>query len=725
MTGILFGRTAVILGYVLATLALMGVSSAQAATTTTLSASVNPSSFSQNVTFTATIGGAIGPTGTVNFLDGTNVIGTGTVSPVTKTATFMIAALGAGVHNITAVYSGDTNNSASTSAIFPQVVFAHGTATTFTVSANPIAYGQTLGLAITVTGVGPTGTVTVMDGSTVLGMVTLASGTVNLGVSGLSVGSHSITAVYSGDGNNLTSTSAITTEVVNPGTSTTALRSSASPSPFGQLLTLTATIGGGSANSGTMQFLDNGNVLSTVAVTGSVVTFQTSTLAIGSHPLSAIFSGNTSLAGSSGSFTQVISAAASSTALVSSLSPSQVGQNVTFTATVSGAQPTGSVTFRDGSISLVTVALSGNVAAYSTATLSAGAHLVTAVYSGDASNTGSTSSTFTQTVTVPPVAIASSANPSASGQTVTFTVTVTGTGPTGTVTVFDAGNALGNATLSGGVATYATSTLAVGSHAINARYNGDANNASGFSALLTQTVSGTAVPQTGLWWNPAEGGRGYTIEQRGNNLFMAAYLYDASGRSTWYGLGPGPISNGTFAGSLEAFSGGQTLTGAFQQAQAAAPGGFATVTFTSATQGTLTWPEGTIPIEKFDFGPGGSAATQPAGTPQPGWWLALTEPGRGYSIEIQGGVMFLAAYMYDAQGNPVWYASGPAAMTSTGTYQGTWQQYGNGQTLTGSYQSPQVTNANAGNVTIQFSSTTAGILTFPDGRQVAIQRYTF
>lgn len=87
--------------------------------------------------------------------------------------------------------------------------------------------------------------------------------------------------------------------------------------------------------------------------------------------------------------------------------------------------------------------------------------------------------------------------------------------------------------------------------------------------------------------------------------------------------------------------------------------------------------------------------------------------------------MFLAGYMYDAQRSPVWYASGATPMTGATTYEGTWQQFGNEQTLTGSYQAPTIVNSDVGNVTIQFTSTTTGTLTFPDGRQVAIQRYQF
>jgi len=248
----------------------------------------------------------------------------------------------------------------------------------------------------------------------------------------------------------------------------------------------------------------------------------------------------------------------------------------------------------------------------------------------------------------------------------------------------------------------------------------------GASAGVTATFGAASVtPQSGFWWNPAEGGRGYNIEQQGSTLFMATFLYDPSGRSTWYGVGPGAMSGATYAGTLQSYSGGQTLTGAYQQASMSGSGGAFSITFQSATQATINWPGGVEQIQRYDFGPGGSQGTQPAGTPQAGWWWAPNEGGRGYAIEIQGGTLFLAGYMYDTSGNPVWYASGPAAMSNGYTYQGTWQQLGNGQTLTGSYKPASVTNANAGSVTVLFGSATGGTLVFPDGRQVAIQRYNF
>ena len=86
--------------------------------------------------------------------------------------------------------------------------------------------------------------------------------------------------------------------------------------------------------------------------------------------------------------------------------------------------------------------------------------------------------------------------------------------------------------------------------------------------------------------------------------------------------------------------------------------------------------------------------------------------------------MYLAGYMYDTSGNPLWYlASGN--MSGTTLFQGVWQQYGGGQTLTGTYVAPGIANANVGAVTLQFSSTTTATLTFPDGRTVPLIRYAF
>lgn len=200
------------------------------------------------------------------------------------------------------------------------------------------------------------------------------------------------------------------------------------------------------------------------------------------------------------------SLAATTTALVSSLNPSNAGQSVTFTATVTSASgtPTGTVTFKDGSTSLGTITLSGGQAQLSTSTLSAGSHSITATYSGDSTYSASASSTLTQTVNAviatTTTTLSSALNPSLSGQAVTFTAAVTPSSATGTVTFYDNGAAIGTAALSSGTAKFSTSNLSIGTHPITASYSGDTKDSSSTSNTVSQNVRGFTIsapsPQT-------------------------------------------------------------------------------------------------------------------------------------------------------------------------------------------------------------------------------------
>jgi len=190
---------------------------------------------------------------------------------------------------------------------------------------------------------------------------------------------------------------------------------------------------------------------------------------------------------------------ATSTSLVSSLNPSNFGQSVMFTATVSSGSgtPTGTVTFNDGTTALGTVALSGGQAQLSTSTLSAGTHSITATYSGTSTFSTSRSATLSQSVTAAKATttttLASSLNPSVSGQSVTFTANVTPSTATGTATFYDNGVSIGSATLSSGTAKLSISTLSVGTHPITVTYNGDSNDSTSTSNIVSQTVSGFTI----------------------------------------------------------------------------------------------------------------------------------------------------------------------------------------------------------------------------------------
>jgi N-acetylneuraminic acid mutarotase len=393
------------------------------------------------------------------------------------------------------------------------------TATTLSSSPNPSTFGQSMMLTATVSPSTATGTVQFLDSTTPLGTLTLAGGSAVLTLSTLTVGAHSITAVYNGDANDAASTSAILTQTINRAASRVSLTSSLNPSAFGQTLALTATLSPSSAT-GTVQFLNGSTALGTVTISGGAAALSISTLSVGAHSLTAVYSGDANDAAStSATLTQTVNKVASSVLLASSRNPSDYGQSVTFSATVTPSAAIGSVQFLNGSTVLGTVTISGGRATLSSASLAAGAHSITAVYSGDTYYATSTSAVLTQAVNkaTSTVALASSKNPAASGQSVTFTAAVLPSSATGTVHFRDGSTALGTVSISAGSAALSISTLSVGTHSVNAVYSGDGNYLASTSAVLAQSVTGAACHVTyavTTQWNVGFG-TAITIENTG------------------------------------------------------------------------------------------------------------------------------------------------------------------------------------------------------------------
>ncbi|HEV2348994.1 MAG TPA: Ig-like domain-containing protein, partial [Terriglobia bacterium] len=202
-----------------------------APTTTTVSSTPSPSVYGQSVTFTAVLNSAAGvgtATGSVKFMDGATSLGSSAVVVGGGYATLSVpnttypAALMAGTHSITAVYtSGDVNFTGSTSPVYAQVVNKASVSTTLTSSLNPSLSGQsvtfTAQVSVLAPGSGtPSGTVSFMDGTTTISTGTLNSaGWTILTTSALGTGTHSITAVYSGDANFAANTSSALSQTVN------------------------------------------------------------------------------------------------------------------------------------------------------------------------------------------------------------------------------------------------------------------------------------------------------------------------------------------------------------------------------------------------------------------------------------------------------------------------------------------------------------------------------
>jgi hypothetical protein len=200
----------------------------QSATSMTLTSSMDPSVFGQTITFTATVtpnSGSGTPTGTVVFQDGTATLGTASLS--SGQASFSTSSLAAGNHSISASYVGDANFTGSASAVLVETVNKDGTTTILTSSPNPSLTGQSITFAATVTANAPgtgtaTGMVTFTNLKGTLATITLDNTGHASFVTSLPKGTTTVTAVYNGDGNFLTS-SGTTVQTVNSNKKTTAV----------------------------------------------------------------------------------------------------------------------------------------------------------------------------------------------------------------------------------------------------------------------------------------------------------------------------------------------------------------------------------------------------------------------------------------------------------------------------------------------------------------------
>ena len=296
---------------------------AATSTTTVMTASPNPANLGQSVALTATVnpvpiapdlrGRAVAENtaslGTVSFYYGETLLGTGNVNS-SGVATSSTTTLPVGADGLTAVYSGDTGFSGSTSIVYTETITGAVTSTTTVLTAlpNPAVAGQSVTLTATVapapTGT-PAGTVSFYNGTTLLGTTAVnSSGIAAFVTSSLPAGTLSITAVYSGNAGFAASTSTAVTETVAAppaSATTTTLTVSPNPSFDGQPVTLTATVTPAPTGTpaGIVTFYSGTTVLGTCTLNASgVATLTLSSLAVGADSITAAYPGNAGFAAS-------------------------------------------------------------------------------------------------------------------------------------------------------------------------------------------------------------------------------------------------------------------------------------------------------------------------------------------------------------------------------------------------------------------------------------------
>ena len=249
--------------------------------------------------------------------------------------------------------------------------------------------------------------------------------------------------------------------------------------------------GGASGNPVTFAS-QNTSVCTTSGTNGATVTL----LATGTCTIRASQTGNSSYGPATDvdqSFT-VAAAPITNKNVVMSVTPNPpvTGQPVVFTFTVTGTNPTGTVTIKDGNKVIGTIDIVNGTGLFSTTNLTAGSHTLTAEYGGDGSNPAGGSDPASVAVpvggTLNPVSLGVSPSKPVDDKDLALTVHVDGTNPTGEVVFFDGTKEIGRATVVNGKATLKGFKLRAGKHNITAAYSGDGTNSAKTSAAAAVDV---------------------------------------------------------------------------------------------------------------------------------------------------------------------------------------------------------------------------------------------
>jgi len=286
---------------------------------------------------------------------------------------------------------------------------------------------------------------------------------------------------------------------------TTQLIASPNAPIAGDLVTFTATVTGNPLvgdPSGRVVFTVDGQVQKPVVLdNNNQAVFQTSSLSVGEHTITATYIGEPSVYFSSTASTTLTIAPAllltSTSSLTSSPNPALFGTSVDFVASVNGtgAVPDGTVVFVIDGVSQAPLNLVNGQATLTTSALSIGIHQVSVNYSGSATYLPSSSGILKQVIVDPNklnsiISLTSSKNPAMEDENVTFSVVVSGSGPvpTGTVTFIIDEESKTPVNLVNGQASFTIASLTSGIHSVIADYSGSIIYSVSTSIELKQVI---------------------------------------------------------------------------------------------------------------------------------------------------------------------------------------------------------------------------------------------
>lgn len=423
------------------------------ASSLTVTPSADPAPALSAVTFSAALLGGGTPVSGASIVFAVDGVNVATVKTnVQGVATYTAPSLSVGQHAVIATFAGSGNFAGKQSTTLTEQIQQNPTTTTLSASPNPVQQGQPLVVSIAVSATqgtsAPTGSVALVQGSTILATATLTpptSGvisTATFSISSLPAGLDSIQVNYSpADGNFVASSSPLSTVTVSLIVSSLTVIPSANPSPALSAVTFSATLLGGSTPLGGASVVfavDGTNVATATTNAQGIATYTASSLSVGPHTVTASFAGSSSYTGAqSTSLSEQIQANPTTATLSASPNPVQQGRpfsvSVAVSATQGTAAPTGTVALMQGSTYLATATLTSptsgviSTATISISSLPAGSDSIQVNYTpADANFVASSSSLSTVTVDVPDFSVA--ANPTSmsieSGQSGSSTVTI-------------------------------------------------------------------------------------------------------------------------------------------------------------------------------------------------------------------------------------------------------------------------------------------------------------
>jgi len=591
---------------------------------------------------------------------------------------------GSGTHNIVAVYTGDSLFATSTSSsVALGAESLNSTTTSFTVTPTQGLTGAPVNLSATVAPASgsttPTGDISFLDGSTVLAVLPVNSnGSASFSSTSFVAGMHSFTAVYSGDANNLTSTSPVVpatyttnlpavtlsqtaalTFVSSAGTTSApqtftvtnsgavnlsitgiTITGSTNPSVFAQTNNCPSTLAPSALCTVSVTYTPAGeeNDAAYVSIADNAVTSPQTLEVIGigeaaSGPGISISPAGplrfSALAGAT-SATQIITIASTGNINLSINSVSIIGANPADFAETNNCSNSIAAT----GLCQIFVTFTPAAAQSYSASVSIADNVVGSPQSVSLSGTGSAAPLATQTQ------LSSSVNSITLGTSVNLTAQVSETAgnsiPSGTVTFYDGATSLGTALLSGnGTTPFITNALAVGTHSITATYGGDINNAGSTSAAVVVTVNAAATGSVEWTWMGGNQGTVLGFIFEGPVTPANAPVYGTQGTPSTANLPGNRYGASTWTDS----NGNLWLLGGYGYDSTGTSGYLNDLWEYSPTARTWTWVGGSNVVGANDsqFGVYGTQGTAAAGNLPGGREYAASWTDNGGRLWLFGG----------------------------------------------------------------------------------------